>query len=130
MAEDQTQEDQSQSDVIEKLVSLSKQRGFVYPSSEIYGGLNAVYDFGPLGVRLRRNIRERWWQSMVDLRDDVEGIEGSILMNPEVWVASGHVESAGARTISLPSGSRAARPPTRPDARSAVVRSPLPVSST
>ena len=79
MAEDQTQEDQSQSDVIEKLVSLSKQRGFVYPSSEIYGGLNAVYDFGPLGVRLRRNIRERWWQSMVDLRDDVEGIETAIL---------------------------------------------------
>ena len=84
-------EDQAQSDVIEKLVSLCKQRGFVYPSSEIYGGLNAVYDFGPLGVRLRRNIRERWWQSMVELRDDVEGIETAILMNPEVWVASGHV---------------------------------------
>ena len=84
-------EDQAQSDVIEKLVSLCKQRGFVYPSSEIYGGLNAVYDFGPLGVRLRRNIRNRWWQSMVDLRDDVEGIESAILMNPEVWVASGHV---------------------------------------
>lgn len=80
MAEDQAQEakaqeEQAQSDVIEKLVSLCKQRGFVYPSSEIYGGLNAVYDFGPLGVRLRRNIRERWWQSMVELRDDVEGIE-------------------------------------------------------
>jgi glycyl-tRNA synthetase len=79
------------SDVIEKLVSLCKQRGFVYPSSEIYGGLNAVYDFGPLGNRLRRNIRSRWWQAMVDLRDDVEGIESSILMNPQVWVASGHV---------------------------------------
>jgi glycyl-tRNA synthetase len=84
-------EDQAKSDVIEKLVSLCKQRGFVYPSSEIYGGLNAVYDFGPLGVRLRRNIRDLWWQSMVGLRDDVEGIETSILMNPEVWVASGHV---------------------------------------
>src|ERR1700686_3102668 len=84
-------EDQAQSDVIEKLVSLCKQRGFVYPSSEIYGGLNAVYDFGPLGVRLRRNIRDRWWESMVELRDDVEGIESAILMNPEVWVASGHV---------------------------------------
>jgi glycyl-tRNA synthetase len=81
----------ARSDGIEKIVSLCKQRGFVYPSSEIYGGLNAVYDFGPLGVRLRRNIRERWWSSMVDLRDDVEGIESSILMNPEVWVASGHV---------------------------------------
>ena len=91
MAQEQTQQEQAQSDVIEKLVSLCKQRGFVYPSSEIYGGLNAVYDFGPLGVRLRRNIRERWWASMVELRDDVEGIETAILMNPEVWVASGHV---------------------------------------
>ena len=80
-------------DVVEKLVSLSKQRGFVYPSSEIYGGLNAVYDFGPLGVRLRRNIRERWWRHTVSLRDDVEGIESSILMNPKVWEASGHVQS-------------------------------------
>jgi glycyl-tRNA synthetase len=91
MAQDKAQEDQTHPDVIEKLVSLCKQRGFVYPSSEIYGGLNAVYDFGPLGVRLRRNIRDRWWESMVGLRDDVEGIETAILMNPEVWVASGHV---------------------------------------
>jgi len=82
-----------QPDVIEKLVSLCKQRGFVYPSSEIYGGLNAVYDFGPLGVRLRRNIRERWWRRIVDVRDDVEGIETAILMNPRVWEASGHVQS-------------------------------------
>ena len=80
-------------DLIERLVSLCKQRGFVFPSSEIYGGLNAVYDYGPLGVRLRRNIRERWWRSMVQLRDDVEGIETAILMNPQVWVASGHVQS-------------------------------------
>jgi len=80
-------------DVIERLVSLCKQRGFVFPSSEIYGGLNAVYDFGPLGVRLRRNIRERWWRRIVALRDDVEPIETAILMNPEVWVASGHVQS-------------------------------------
>jgi glycyl-tRNA synthetase len=80
-------------DVIEKLVSLCKQRGFVYPSSEIYGGLNAVYDFGPLGVRLRRNVRDLWWRAMVDLRDDVDGIETAILMNPQVWVASGHVQS-------------------------------------
>ena len=80
-------------DLIERLVSLCKQRGFVFPSSEIYGGLNAVYDFGPLGVRLRRNIRERWWRRMVALRDDVEGIESAVLMNPRVWEASGHVES-------------------------------------
>ncbi|HEX6539696.1 MAG TPA: glycine--tRNA ligase [Candidatus Dormibacteraeota bacterium] len=80
-------------DLIERIVSLCKQRGFVYPSSEIYGGLNAVYDFGPLGTRLRRNIRRRWWRRMVELRDDVEGIETSILMNPRVWEASGHVQS-------------------------------------
>ncbi len=80
-------------DLLDRLVSLSKQRGFVFPSSEIYGGLNAVYDYGPLGVRLRRNIRDRWWRSMVALRDDVEGIETAILMNPQVWVASGHVQS-------------------------------------
>jgi glycyl-tRNA synthetase len=80
-------------DLIERLVSLCKQRGFVFPSSEIYGGLNAVYDYGPLGVRLRRNIRNRWWRSMVELRDDVEGIESAILMNPRVWEASGHVQS-------------------------------------
>jgi glycyl-tRNA synthetase len=80
-------------DLIERIVSLCKQRGFVYPSSEIYGGLNAVYDFGPLGTRMRRNIRERWWRRMVELRDDVEGIESAILMNPRVWEASGHVQS-------------------------------------
>jgi glycyl-tRNA synthetase len=79
--------------VIEKLVSLCKQRGFVYPSSEIYGGVNALYDFGPLGTRLRRNIRESWWRRMVDSRDDVEPIETSIIMNPRVWEASGHVQN-------------------------------------
>ena len=78
-------------DLLERLVSLGKQRGFFYPSSEIYGGINALYDYGPLGTRLRRNIRHRWWRSVVELRDDVEGIETSIIMNPQVWVASGHV---------------------------------------
>jgi glycyl-tRNA synthetase len=78
-------------DLIERLVSLTKQRGLVFPSSEIYGGVQAVYDYGPLGVRMRRNIRSRWWRSMVDLRDDVEGIETSIVMNSRVWEASGHV---------------------------------------
>ncbi len=80
-------------DLIDKLVSLSKQRGFVFPSSEIYGGINALYDFGPLGTRLRRNIRDSWWRRMVDLRDDVDGIETSIIMNPRVWEASGHVQN-------------------------------------
>jgi len=80
-------------DLIDRLVSLSKQRGFVFPSSEIYGGINALYDFGPLGTRLRRNIRDSWWRRMVDLRDDVEGIESSIIMHPRVWEASGHVQN-------------------------------------
>ncbi len=78
-------------DTIDKLVSLCKQRGFVFPSSEIYGGINALYDFGPLGVRLRRNIRAAWWRAMIEQRDDVEPIETSIIMNPKVWEASGHV---------------------------------------
>ncbi|MGC8473847.1 MAG: glycine--tRNA ligase [Candidatus Dormibacteria bacterium] len=76
---------------LDLLVSLCKRRGFVFPSSEIYGGLNAVYDFGPLGVRLRRRIRDLWWREVVDLRDDVEGLEAAILMNPRVWEASGHL---------------------------------------
>lgn len=83
----------AENNVIEKLVSLCKQRGFVYPSSEIYGGINALYDFGPLGTRLRRNIRESWWRRMVDSRDDVEPLESSIIMNPKVWEASGHVQN-------------------------------------
>jgi glycyl-tRNA synthetase len=80
-------------DLLERLVSLSKQRGFVFPSSEIYGGINALYDYGPLGTRLRRNIRNAWWRRMIDLRDDVEAVETSIIMNPQVWVASGHVSN-------------------------------------
>ena len=85
--------DPTDSDVVEKLVSLCKQRGFVFQSSEIYGGIGALYDFGPLGTRLRRNIRNSWWRRMVDLRNDVEGIETSIIMNPRVWEASGHVQN-------------------------------------
>lgn len=79
--------------LLETLVSLCKRRGFVFQSSEIYGGINAVYDFGPLGVRLRRRIRDLWWRETVDLRDDVEGVEAAILMNPTVWAASGHLDS-------------------------------------
>ncbi len=78
-------------DLLEKLVSLGKQRGFFFGSSEIYGGINALYDYGPLGARMRRNVRNLWWRAMVELRDDVEPIETSIIMNPQVWVASGHV---------------------------------------
>ncbi|MGZ3697244.1 MAG: glycine--tRNA ligase [Bdellovibrionota bacterium] len=72
------------------LVSLSKRRGFVFPSSEVYGGINACWDYGPLGIELKRNVKERWWRAMTD-RDDVEGIDAAILMHPRVWEASGHV---------------------------------------
>ena len=77
--------------LMDRVVALCKRRGFVYPSSEIYGGINALYDYGPYGVELRRNIRSLWWRHLVELRDDVVGLEASIIMNPEVWVASGHV---------------------------------------
>ena len=72
------------------LVSLCKRRGFVFPSSEIYGGINACWDYGPLGIELKRNIKDHWWRSMTD-REDIEGIDAAILMHPRVWEASGHV---------------------------------------
>ncbi|HCM41046.1 MAG: glycine--tRNA ligase [Bdellovibrionales bacterium GWB1_52_6] len=72
------------------LVSLCKRRGFVFPSSEVYGGINACWDYGPLGIELKRNVKERWWRAMVD-REDVEGLDAAILMHPKVWEASGHV---------------------------------------
>ena len=78
---------------LSKLVALCKRRGFVFPSSEIYGGIQGVWDYGPLGVALRNNIKRSWWRSMVELRDDVVGIDAGILMNPKVWVASGHVQN-------------------------------------
>lgn len=76
---------------IEKIVSLCKRRGFVYPSSEIYGGLAGIYDYGPLGVELLRNIKNTWWHDMVTSREDMYGLDGSILMHPKAWEASGHV---------------------------------------
>ena len=76
---------------MEAIVSLAKRRGFVFQSSEIYGGLNGFFDYGPLGVELKKNIRDCWWNDMVRRRDDVVGIETSIIMHPKVWEASGHV---------------------------------------
>ncbi len=76
---------------MEAIVSLAKRRGFVFPSSEIYGGINGFFDYGPLGVELKKNIRDCWWNDMVRRRDDVVGIETSIIMHPKVWEASGHV---------------------------------------
>ncbi len=77
---------------MEKIVSLCKRRGFIFQSSEIYGGLNSCWDYGPLGVELKRNVKDAWWRSMVYERDDIFGLDASILMHPEVWRASGHIE--------------------------------------
>ena len=76
---------------METIVSLCKRRGFIFQSSEIYGGAGGCWDYGPLGVELKRNVKDAWWKAMVHDRDDVVGIDASILMNPQVWVASGHV---------------------------------------
>jgi glycyl-tRNA synthetase len=78
-------------DVFDKLVSLCKRRGFIFQSSEIYGGTGSVWDYGPLGVELKRNIKDRWWNALVRARDDIEGLDAAILMHPRVWEASGHV---------------------------------------
>jgi glycyl-tRNA synthetase len=78
-------------DLMEAVTSLAKRRGIAFQSSEIYGGLRSSWDYGPLGVELRRNLRNAWWRSMVQLRDDVVGLEAALLMSPRVWEASGHV---------------------------------------
>ncbi|SDG99719.1 glycine--tRNA ligase [Nonomuraea jiangxiensis] len=80
-------------DVMDTIVSLAKRRGLVYPSSEIYGGLRASWDYGPLGVELKNNVKRQWWLSMVQSRDDVVGLDSSVILAPEVWRASGHVET-------------------------------------
>ncbi len=78
---------------LETIVSLSKRRGFIFPSSEIYGGINAVWDYGPLGVELKNNVKRAWWRAMVQDRNDIVGLDAGILMHPQVWVTSGHVGS-------------------------------------
>jgi glycyl-tRNA synthetase len=80
-------------DLIDNVVSLCKRRGFVYPSSEIYGGQRAAWDYGPLGVELKENVKRQWWQSVVRERDDVVGVDTSVILAPEVWQASGHVSA-------------------------------------
>jgi glycyl-tRNA synthetase len=78
--------------LMEKIVSLCKRRGFIFPSSEIYGGIQGFYDYGPLGVEMKNNIKRLWWKKIVQERDDVVGLDSSIIQNPNVWKASGHVE--------------------------------------
>ncbi|MBC8477737.1 MAG: glycine--tRNA ligase, partial [Dehalococcoidia bacterium] len=77
---------------MEKLVSLSQRRGFIFQSSEIYGGLSSCWDYGPLGVELKRNVKQAWWRAVVQGRDDMVGLDASILMHPQTWAASGHLE--------------------------------------
>jgi glycyl-tRNA synthetase len=77
--------------IMDKLVSLCKRRGFVFQSSEVYGGLGSVWDYGPLGAELKKNVKDLWWHAMVRARDDIEGLDAAILMHPKVWEASGHV---------------------------------------
>ena len=78
---------------MDKMMSLSKRRGFMFQSSEIYGGLGSTWDYGPLGVELKRNVKEAWWRSVITGRDDMVGLDAAILMHPQTWVASGHVEN-------------------------------------
>src|SRR3989338_11157035 len=81
------------SDLMEKIISLCKRRGFIYPGSEIYGGLAGTYDYGPLGVALKNNIKNSWWKKFVDNREDMYGIDAAILMNAKVWQTTGHVDN-------------------------------------
>jgi len=78
---------------MEKIVSLCKRRGFIFQSSEIYGGINGFWDYGPLGAELKRNVKELWWRTMTQQRDDVAGLEATIIMHPQIWKASGHVDT-------------------------------------
>ena len=82
--------DHRPADVMKQLVALCKRRGFVFQSSEIYGGLKSAYDYGPLGCELKRNVMNAWWKDMVHTRENVVGIDASIIMKPDVWRASGH----------------------------------------
>ena len=80
-------------DRMEKIVSLCKRRGFIFQSSELYGGINGFWDYGPLGAELKRNVKEYWWRCMTQHRDDVVGLEASIIMHPRIWEASGHTST-------------------------------------
>ena len=83
----------SNEDLFKKIISHAKEYGFVFPSSEIYDGLSAVYDYGPFGVELKNNIRNYWWKSMVQGHENIVGIDAAIFMHPTVWKASGHVDA-------------------------------------
>ena len=77
--------------LMEKVVALCKRRGFIFPSSEIYGGLSGLYDYGHYGIAMKRAVKDLWWRHVVELRDDMVGLDSTVIMHPEVWVASQHV---------------------------------------
>lgn len=83
----------SNKNIMDKITALAKRRGFIYPGSEIYGGLAGTWDMGPLGIELKKNIKDVWWKELVQLRDDIVGADAAIMMNPKVWEASGHLEA-------------------------------------
>lgn len=85
--------DTNQQNLLEKIVALCKRRGFIYPGSEIYGGLGGTWDYGPMGSLLKKNLKDLWWKDMVQLRDDIVGVDAAIMMNPKVWEASGHLQA-------------------------------------
>src|SRR6201986_4086299 len=85
--------------VIDTVVNLAKRRGLVYPAGEIYGGTKSAWDYGPLGVELKENIKRQWWRAVVTGRDDVVGLDSSIILPRDVWVASGHVERSEERRV-------------------------------
>src|SRR5690606_25385960 len=83
----------NQEDLFKKIISHSKEYGYIFPSSEIYDGLSAVYDYGPYGVELKNNIKQYWWKAMTQMHDNIVGIDAAIFMHPKTWKASGHVDA-------------------------------------
>src|SRR5574337_1019582 len=79
--------------LMDKIVALSKRRGFIYPGSEIYGGIQGMWDYGPAGALMRKNIKDLWWKDLVQLREDMVGLDAAIIMNARAWEASGHTEA-------------------------------------
>jgi glycyl-tRNA synthetase len=86
-------------DLLQKVTALAKRRGIIYPNSEIYGGIGGFYDYGPVGVEMKNNLKRYWWKNMVDTRENVVGIDGTIITHPKVWEASGHVENFGDEVV-------------------------------
>jgi glycyl-tRNA synthetase len=94
--------EQKENVLMEKIVSLCKRRGFIYQSSEIYGGINGFWDYGPLGAELKRNVKELWWSTMTRHREDVVGLEATIIMSPAIWKASGHADTFADLMVECP----------------------------